>query len=1386
MKNRSGRFGRLGLKSLFGKGASRAGLQRALRGEQLEHRHLMAGDTYLPYHNDLIPEDTNGDYNVTALDALLIINAINAGRSGPLSGPTVGKASGPAIDVSGDNILSALDALKVINRLNAEGEDAQVGYTLELTDKNGVLLQNNTTSVGTTVYLRAYVQDLRPFGIANGVYGAHLDVDYSDGSKFVVNAGEVQAFRFRVDGIDTSAATNNFTFSFRGQSVTVNLAPAFNGATPRAAVATAIQTALSSLSTIGAGNVLVRIDDAADTDDATAQPPIPRWNFTIQFINDRAADDVPLVGFNPAGVAMLPGQTLLWDLVDRTPADPNNPQALVNNFLFDDAFPAGRQGTRVVVGNGGVFDEVGASRGVGGIGGIPSPRNRALLFAMPIKALAAGTVTFTPNAADDPASETLTLTDAVPVGLQTFGAPITLTIASSIAAVNDTATVAEDTTTFTEINVTQNDTLISGTSFSVTSPGTPSAGGTVNISSDGRKINYRPAPNFFGTETFVYTVTNNLNASAQATVTVTVTQRNDAPTVQNQSLSTNLGKSASLTATQILTGASAGPNEDSIQTLSLSSATTPSANGGIVSLNGSTVTYTPATGFSGSDTFLVVVTDNGLTNGAADPKTATATVTVTVTNDAPVANNDLFDTIDEGSTGNTLDVLANDSAGANDVDSLTIITVSTPANGTAAPSADGKSIVYSPNAGFAATDTFTYTVRDLGGLTAQATVTVEVKPGVLPRAVADRLTTAEDSAGVTFNPLQNDRVTQGSTAILKSFPPRANNGTITQEGNLLRYVPDANFFGTDTFEYVMNETPDIGGVDSIGRVTITVTDVNDAPILVDDTASTPEDTVLTIPGANLTANDSPGNGEVGKQTLTVDSVQAVSQTGGTVVLNGTNIVFTPTKDFVGTFVFSYVAKDSGTTPSALTGTANVTITVTPTNDNPIAGNDSFTVEEDKSRTITFDTLRLNDAPGPATAVDEQSQGLSIISFGTPSRGGTAVINGSSVVYTPALDFFGTETFTYLLQDSAGGQATGTVTMTVTAVNDKPITASDSVGGFKGVPITIAPTTLLANDAPGPQNERDIQTLSVSDVSNAIGGTVALVGGQIVFTPAAGFTGAASFRYTARDNGQTNGADDFQSEFGTVDVAIQEFVPSSISGTVFFDETNDGIRQATERAIGGVTVQLVGTALGLPVSQSYITMADGSYRFSNLAPGTYTVSYASTGLIIDGKDSAGALGDSDGLLNNNSFTFTIANPGGSNASGYNFAMFGIANGYNTILERLASRLYAPGTNTNVGLYATVANDGSQQWFAPMDGFAGIQYARVELNAGGTTATLTIVDSAHNVRVANLSKGMFLARNDASGNTIVRVLGGLSNLQFTQVTTGRYVDALDAIFAQQGWL
>jgi hypothetical protein len=101
-------------------------------------------------------------------------------------------------------------------------------------------------------------------------------------------------------------------------------------------------------------------------------------------------------------------------------------------------------------------------------------------------------------------------------------------------------------------------------------------------------------------------------------------------------------------------------------------------------------------------------------------------------------------------------------------------------------------------------------------------------------------------------------------------------------------------------------------------------------------------------------------------------------------------------------------------------------------------------------------------PWPNDSTSDTGETISIVAVGATNKGGTATFNTQGKIsYKPAANFNGVETFTYTLRDSRGGTATGTVTVTVTAVNDTPNAADDSAQVLTG---SVARTvTVLAND-----------------------------------------------------------------------------------------------------------------------------------------------------------------------------------------------------------------------------------------------------------------------------------------------------------------------------------
>src|SRR5207249_2396590 len=121
-------------------------------------------------------------------------------------------------------------------------------------------------------------------------------------------------------------------------------------------------------------------------------------------------------------------------------------------------------------------------------------------------------------------------------------------------------------------------------------------------------------------------------------------------------------------------------------------------------------------------------------------------------------------------------------------------------------------------------------------------------------------TMAEDTTLNVAAPgvLSNDTDVDGDTlnAVLVSQPTH---GSLTLNGNgSLSYTPAAGYNGTDSFTYKAND----GQADSgVTTVNITITGANDAPVAVDDSSTTPEDTTLNVAPPGVLSNDTDVDGD---------------------------------------------------------------------------------------------------------------------------------------------------------------------------------------------------------------------------------------------------------------------------------------------------------------------------------------------------------------------------------------------------------------------------------------------------------------------------------------------------------------------------------------------
>ncbi|GGQ82381.1 hypothetical protein GCM10010166_60660 [Couchioplanes caeruleus subsp. azureus] len=403
---------------------------------------------------------------------------------------------------------------------------------------------------------------------------------------------------------------------------------------------------------------------------------------------------------------------------------------------------------------------------------------------------------------------------------------------------------------------------------------------------------------------------------------------------------------------------------------------------GSVSVVDGVVSYTPANGFTGADSFSYTVAD-----GRGGTGTATVNLTVLAPSGNPAQAQDDTATAVAG-TPTTIGVLINDTG-----QGLAVTSVTAPGHGTATITAGGAGVEYAGTAPYTGADTFTYTVTDLAGNTSTGTVTVTVTAPVVPPVTtppAALIVTADEAdtpsgAPVTLHPLTNDSG-DGPLSVLSAGP--AAHGTVILGGDDVTYQPASDHWGTDSFTYTVQDAHATTGT---GTVTVTVLPTA-APAA--DTTTVDFRTATLI---NVLANDPAG--------ATVAAVTPASH--GTVTLHGGTVRYAPAGGYTGADSFTY----------RLTGGPSfATVTVTVAGPALAAAGDSVTAVRGAAGRIDV----LGNDLGTGLTVEQV----------TPAAHGTAELRADGVWYTSHAAFRGTDTFTYRVRDAAGQTATAAVHVTV--------------------------------------------------------------------------------------------------------------------------------------------------------------------------------------------------------------------------------------------------------------------------------------------------------------------------------------------------------------------
>jgi hypothetical protein len=512
------------------------------------------------------------------------------------------------------------------------------------------------------------------------------------------------------------------------------------------------------------------------------------------------------------------------------------------------------------------------------------------------------------------------------------------------------------------------------TAVKVTNP----TSGSVTLNSNG-SFTYSPNAGFIGTDTFTYKANDGTVDSAIVTVTINV---NALPTASNDAYSVNQGQALTVTAPGVL----GNDNSPGGFTLTMIRLTDP-ANGSVTSNANGSFTYTPTAGFIGTNSFTYRAH-----NSTGDSNIATVTITV---NAVPVATGDSY-SVSSGQpiTVSAPGLLGNDSSPGGLP--LTASKVANPANGVATVNSNG-SFTYTPNAGFAGTDTFTYKANN--GINDSNTATVTITVFAIPLASNDSYSGSLNTPLTVAAPgvLGND-AGASLTAIKVSDPA---NGSVTLSANGgFTFTPTTGFTGSTSFTYKANN----GLMDSnVATVTISVTN---APVATNDAYNATTAIALTVAAPGLLGNDSGG---------TLTAIKLTNPANGTVTVNSNgSFTYTSNAGFTGTNTFTYKA-NNGTTDSNI---ATVTITVLAV---PTAVADIYSGTSGSPITISAPGLLSNDiSPGGIA--------LTAIKVANPTNGSVTVNPNGGFTYTPNAGFVGTDSFTYKANNGMVDSNTVTVTL----------------------------------------------------------------------------------------------------------------------------------------------------------------------------------------------------------------------------------------------------------------------------------------------------------------------------------------------------------------------
>jgi len=457
-----------------------------------------------------------------------------------------------------------------------------------------------------------------------------------------------------------------------------------------------------------------------------------------------------------------------------------------------------------------------------------------------------------------------------------------------------------------------------------------------------------------------------------------------------------------------------GNDTDADRNTLTASLVTGVSNGTLAFTSTGAFTYTPKANFNGTDSFTYQAND-GTVNSVA----ATVTITVTPVNDAPVLVAIGNKTVPENALL-TFTVSATDP----DADTLTYTATGLPTGASFDPAT--RTFSWTPSYTQSGTyPSVTFTVTDSGtpGLTASEAITITVtNVNRAPVLAAIGNKTVLENALLSFTVSATDPDADTLTYTATGLPTGASFDPATRTFSWTPSYTQSGTYPLVTFTVTDSGTP---GLTASEAITITVTNVNRAPVAANDTNSTAEDTPLTITAPGVLGNDSDVDGDP------LTAVLIASPTKGTLTLNANgSFTYTPNANYNGSDSFTYKASD-GTLQSAVT---TVTLTVTAVNDAPVAVNDSYSTPQGTPLNVSAPGVLVNDS-------DVDSPTLTAVLVTGPTKGTLTLNANGSFTYTPNAGYSGGDSFTYKANDGKADSNVATVSISVVSATAATFTAS---------------------------------------------------------------------------------------------------------------------------------------------------------------------------------------------------------------------------------------------------------------------------------------------------------------------------------------------------------